>query len=589
MSTSSTPTHATERKVRHRIRAKKPKVRSGCRTCKIRHAKCDETRPFCLRCLKFGSDFCAGYDSPPTQASLIRAQSAAAQNQTDSSVSLRRIVPATVKEDVNLGLGFVKFRTQDEYCSFAYYCEEVAPRLSYSSRTVWMGTVLREAESLEFIRCAVVAIGCLSRVSRAKEESGGYEDFETRRCRGVALDHYGRFLNGTKKYMAGVTRDEGRRLTMIACLLVVCIENMQFNSKGALAHAMQGLQLVEEMKMKDSASPPRHMVIEERLVEQFERMELLVLTKAVAGKSGDKGGKGDIDIENMPGTFTTIDEASTYFHLVGRKAYHWIAATHGDKKRAYTDIENDRNYGQSSEIRKLRARLHDQQENIQAELRRWRQAFSPIATSALQNLEGIEAFEVLLKKAHSIVASLRVADHLAQTELHWDNHISQMQTIVSIGRILLNHPLWVERQFSFDGGLIVPLMLVAMKCRGRMLRREAIDLLGKRYWREAHWCSTTNAEAGRILVDLEEEGVETDFIPEWARVDIIGVKMCQETETVRLTYIRGAGDTAERHECVRDWSWDIPRPLEMEALPQKLSPRQIPKPLERPREPEDES
>jgi len=37
-----------------RKRAAKPKVRTGCITCKVRRVKCDEMRPECLRCVKFG-------------------------------------------------------------------------------------------------------------------------------------------------------------------------------------------------------------------------------------------------------------------------------------------------------------------------------------------------------------------------------------------------------------------------------------------------------------------------------------------------------------------------------------------------------
>jgi hypothetical protein len=35
-------------------RARKPKVKTGCITCKIRRVKCDETKPECRRCIKFG-------------------------------------------------------------------------------------------------------------------------------------------------------------------------------------------------------------------------------------------------------------------------------------------------------------------------------------------------------------------------------------------------------------------------------------------------------------------------------------------------------------------------------------------------------
>ncbi|KAK0130445.1 hypothetical protein ONS96_000964 [Cadophora gregata f. sp. sojae] len=49
-------------------RASKPKVKSGCKTCKARRVKCDEKKPACDRCANFGR-ICGGYpsaeDPPP--------------------------------------------------------------------------------------------------------------------------------------------------------------------------------------------------------------------------------------------------------------------------------------------------------------------------------------------------------------------------------------------------------------------------------------------------------------------------------------------------------------------------------------------
>ncbi|KAI2613794.1 uncharacterized protein GGS25DRAFT_17386 [Hypoxylon fragiforme] len=53
---SLTPPAETKRK-----RTSKPKVRTGCITCKIRRVKCDETKPACTRCSSTGRK-CDGYD-----------------------------------------------------------------------------------------------------------------------------------------------------------------------------------------------------------------------------------------------------------------------------------------------------------------------------------------------------------------------------------------------------------------------------------------------------------------------------------------------------------------------------------------------
>ncbi|KAK2059145.1 hypothetical protein LY76DRAFT_615956 [Colletotrichum caudatum] len=55
-----------------KTRASKPKVRTGCRTCKVRRVKCDEARPTCERCRKVGMA-CDGYDTRSTPGDAVTA------------------------------------------------------------------------------------------------------------------------------------------------------------------------------------------------------------------------------------------------------------------------------------------------------------------------------------------------------------------------------------------------------------------------------------------------------------------------------------------------------------------------------------
>lgn len=58
-------------KPRKRTRAKAPRVRTGCKTCKIRHLKCDEGKPHCHRCEK-DSRVCDGYEVIQARKSKAR-------------------------------------------------------------------------------------------------------------------------------------------------------------------------------------------------------------------------------------------------------------------------------------------------------------------------------------------------------------------------------------------------------------------------------------------------------------------------------------------------------------------------------------
>ncbi|TQS32088.1 hypothetical protein Golomagni_07605, partial [Golovinomyces magnicellulatus] len=56
-----------------RSRVSKPKVRTGCITCKIRRVKCDEVAPSCNRCTSTGRK-CDGYGPRPKPLPINKDQ-----------------------------------------------------------------------------------------------------------------------------------------------------------------------------------------------------------------------------------------------------------------------------------------------------------------------------------------------------------------------------------------------------------------------------------------------------------------------------------------------------------------------------------
>ena len=69
--------------------------------------------------------------------------------------------------------------------------------------------------------------------------------------------------------------------------------------------------------------------------------------------------------------------------------------------------------------------------------------------------------------------------------------------------------------------------------------------------RRAEWGSEATAEVARFLMEVEEEGVATEYIPEWARARLCGVDGDLEKRTMHLQCIRGVGEFATHKEVVR--------------------------------------
>jgi hypothetical protein len=60
--------------------------------------------------------------------------------------------------------------------------------------------------------------------------------------------------------------------------------------------------------------------------------------------------------------------------------------------------------------------------------------------------------------------------------------------------------------------------------------------------------SRTSADVAIFLMECEEDGIETDYIPEWARARLSGVEADLETRATKLQCIRGFGEFATRIE-----------------------------------------
>jgi hypothetical protein len=107
--------------------------------------------------------------------------------------------------------------------------------------------------------------------------------------------------------------------------------------------------------------------------------------------------------------------------------------------------------------------------------------------------------------------------------------------------MVLDHPSsnvrFAKGAFSFDVGLVYPLLNLASNCRDRRLRREAMETISGRAWREAGWVSQMCADTVLFLVEMEEDGVETDYIPEWVRARLTGIDANLEERTAHLRCI----------------------------------------------------
>ncbi|KAH7151587.1 hypothetical protein DER46DRAFT_563263 [Fusarium sp. MPI-SDFR-AT-0072] len=128
-------------------RLSKPKVRSGCLTCKTRRVKCDEGKPACARCIR-GDFVCDGYETQPTKHEIVLVPPAQA-------VPMRVLPPLAPSTLPGLDGHSVPYLD-----AFRYH---VAPELSGSFYMDFCeGTILTGVHQDDSIRQLVLALGALT-------------------------------------------------------------------------------------------------------------------------------------------------------------------------------------------------------------------------------------------------------------------------------------------------------------------------------------------------------------------------------------------------------------------------------------------
>lgn len=291
--------------------------------------------------------------------------------------------------------------------------------------------------------------------------------------RAFALEHYDKFLEGAKGKMSLMGREEVRRTAMIVCLLVVCIENMQYRYSNALEHAQNGLRLMEELRSDtpDEKEPngmfsPIPNIIEDEIVQQYHRMELQVMAMYDARTPSEHTRlkqEGSASIKDMPELFTSLEQARLYLDLLMRRTYHFMGYALADRS-AFLKFSHDLGQSSSGEenlpkdisswLRDAPDELQVEQEMYAAENRRWALAFEPMFRVALRNIERVESIRFLLLKIQSLTMTVRLAGHLSKSELVYDTFMSEFSQIVTLADVVLKHRhvdrFFAGGAFSFD-------------------------------------------------------------------------------------------------------------------------------------------
>jgi hypothetical protein len=177
-----------------------------------------------------------------------------------------------------------------------------------------------------------------------------------------------------------------------------------------------------------------------------------------------------------------------------------------------------------------------------------------------------EYLSVSALRSQSLLMYIRMKNVKTMYETTYDEYLPCFQELVNMCEDLLC-PVSGSRKedgreaelgpdgemFVFDMQCVIPLDLVAKKCRDPAVRRKAIKLLKSRPRREAFWDSIISARVCEWVVGIEEENLINGIVMEGNRARNVGVWFKPGSDDVRSAKVFCTLGTGAIREGVVEW------------------------------------
>ncbi|KAA8577093.1 hypothetical protein EYC84_007099 [Monilinia fructicola] len=527
--------NATQKK-EIKFRARLPKVKTGCQNCKIRRIKCDETKPGCIRCFKFGI-YCSGYSKQPDKI---------------QSKSLEVFIGPRFTEEL-------------ETRYFRYFCENAAGLAGPLRTGVWSEIIPQVCEIEPYIGHGLVALGAF--IKHRKEISNGSASSSPHKHREFALREYGKSLRGMQE---AINKNEGLspRTALIACMLVFCIESIQGHQESASIHATNGIVMMYDLYKADGArcSFGRDNHIGPELQRAFTDLDLQVLYFFdLRSTAHHLMIKEQINRYNLSGVllpFQNITDCYAHLQAIMRRNLHFInivrkslAGSEGQnqsrhfKPSHWKDAPNIRSNKSPSflvenevrnEVRFPPEMLHERDIYL-ADMANWEEASEDIFRQCMSSPHSESFCTAALLKAHAAASKITLHGSFYGDEVEYDQLEPYFSTIITYCALV--HPYYSTSSYHTNLGILMPLFTVGLHCRDKVLRDRAIAMsfVSKEY-REGVWDSYLGRFICQWIRDLEEPWRDADgHIPQDMRAKLIGLDVVVDKRTAQMFCTQRAG------------------------------------------------
>ncbi|KAK3358536.1 hypothetical protein B0T24DRAFT_643772 [Lasiosphaeria ovina] len=560
--------------LKKRTRASKPKVRTGCRTCKIRRVKCDEAKPMCQQCQR-ARVICDGYhDTGPSTPQLTTVESNSCKPKakpTDANIlvnpsrATRRFLlprPSSYPRPRS-GPSSRKFSAQ-EVPYFDLFRHKLTDDLSgYSCTDFWTRVVLCEAMTNNCVRHAVLAIAALSQgISDSLVVASSSPNPSTKKNNNnnnnnkpsalfpwtaksivnsnhrTGLRHYVEALSMFRKQVDTNVNTEVQspRAVLIMTILLITFELLQGNMETVDVLLTSSIHLLKgslSQYRRDTSpiqfnSQARGWTGKEDDLHDIEYMlpflsimggwTPFLKTQRTNLALWDTSARGDDAVPNLAEHQSTKQLQADWCRFFAR-----ASAFTG---QALTAVTQQRPVGVAVDLDP--ALLHEQQRYL-SHLGRWRDVLdAALARAATSHDSQANNRAIRLMQLHRLVLSIGMQCCLDPTDMLWDAYDDEFLALVegclafaveaatkptAAGR---SYRYYYYARFTFGMGVLSTLGPVIAKCRNHDIRMRALEMARRMPWREGAWDAEAELFGKLGAVLLEERGRNADDGVVWA-------------------------------------------------------------------------
>jgi hypothetical protein len=322
------------------------------------------------------------------------------------------------------------------------------------------------------------------------------------------------------------------RTTLISILLIFCFEAWNGNMDMAVRQIQNGVRIIQEWKstIRDADKTPEGMspaphVVEHDLIRIYGRLviQLSFFYHTLGGDLLTLYVNQEREfLDSMPTFFTTIEESLRYHQALFKRGTLFFSSFISDPPPLHSEIAIE---------------LVSEQKFTSTKSLQWLKAFDPMYKAFASGYSICESRMVRTYKAQILVAYIVVSTFFSDQTVY-DKYRDMFAEITSlIEEALALQPVVGKSNptnYSLAGRAVSTLWITGVRCRDRSIRRKSIVLLLKYPRREGVWDSLFSAKIIEFVMELEEQHLEDDYVPEWARISSIRWESDLEKRTAAL-------------------------------------------------------